>query len=371
MDAVGHLSPLARTRTRPTFNITKPASDNVDPIEFHLSDLASNFAKVWGTALPIFFDFPRYGPDAKGADGRHPVEYFFDCVRQWRILGIPVAGPETVRGPGLGYLEAVGHIAHRDGRGAGIRIPYRDFSKADTLGLLIDETLGALSLNAPMVDVFLDFEALVLLPPQEQSEEHLLSVATDAFRAINGRSFRNVILCGSSIPVQVGKLYNWNPLIIPRTTLKVWQILVEREENPPKFGDNGVIFTHDGGGGKSGPPPSRVRLSTSTDYVLCRAPRGNYRKLCASVLKRKDFDETLRAWGISELLACGTGRGNEGNATMWVSRDTNSHDEGTSAYIEKTLLKHGRTNGLTFADPESYPWLQRGLDMSARGQERS
>src|SRR5688500_12895644 len=82
MMAVGHLSPFARTRTRPTFNITKPAADNEEPVERHLSDLSAQFAKVWGTGLPIYFDFPRYSPDARVADRRHPVEYFFDCIRQ-------------------------------------------------------------------------------------------------------------------------------------------------------------------------------------------------------------------------------------------------------------------------------------------------
>jgi hypothetical protein len=364
MTAIGHLSPLAKTRTRPTFNITKPASDNAEPMEYHLSDLATRFAKVWGTRLPIYFDFPRYGPEVRVADGRHPAEYFFECVKQCRIVGIPVAGPESVRGPGFDYLDAVARIAFRDGRGAGVRIPYRNFSKADSVSLVIEETLRAISLKPESVDVVLDFEALFLLPPREQTEEHLYSVATEAFRAIKDQGFRNVVISGSNIPDQVGKEYNWNPLRVPRTLLKVWRAMAEQEANPPRFGDSGVIYTHDKDSAKSGPPPSRIRLSTDAEYVLCRAPRGSYRKLCSEVLQGKDLRSATSAWGVAEIEGCGKGRGSEGNATSWVARDTNLHDERTVALIERVLRQFNRLNGVSFADPESYPWLQVDLDIS-------
>jgi len=365
INAVGHLSPNARTRIRPTFNITKPASDNNDLIEYHLSDLAVALAKSWGTALPLFFDFPRYGPEEQATDGRHPVEYFFECVRQLQILGIPVAGPESIRGPGYAYIDAVARIAHRDGRGAALRIPYRDVNRPDALEAVIDDTLKALSLTSAMVDLFLDFEALANLHPEDRSEENLLSVATDALRAIKDKPFRNVVLCGSSIPDQVGKQYNWNPLRVPRAELKVWMTLVQRESNAVvKFGDNAVTYVYDDRSGKSGPPPCRVRLSTGTDHILCRAPRGNYRRLCSQIMKGSDFDATLPAWGAAELLACGSGRGGEGSATDWVARDTNLHLEVTTRVVESTLSRHGRLAGLSFAELEKFPWLQSGLDIS-------
>jgi len=69
MIGTGHLSPVARTRIRPTFNITRPGADDDDPVEYHLADLAHKFAKIWGTSFPLFFDFPRYAPDYKVRDG--------------------------------------------------------------------------------------------------------------------------------------------------------------------------------------------------------------------------------------------------------------------------------------------------------------
>ena len=366
INAVGHLSPNARTRTRPTFNIIKPASDNDDPIEYHLSDIASVVVKSWGTAFPLYFDFPRYGPDEKAANGRHPAEYFFDCGRQLRLQGIPVAGPVSTRGPGYGYIEAAARIAHRDGRGAALRIPYRDLVKADDLEAVVDDTLKALSLTPAMVDVFLDFEALADLSEEDRSEENLTSVATEALQVVKDREFRNLVLCGSSIPEPPGMQYNWKPLRVPRIELKVWQTLLQRNSNLQiNFGDNGVTYVHDRSG-KSGPPPSRIRLSTPTDHILWRAPKGNYRKLCSDVVKGDDFDRTLLAWGLGELYACGAGRGSEGSPTDWVARDTNLHLEGTTRFVEAALGRYGRLAGLTFADTETFPWLQSGLDTVVR-----
>lgn len=365
INAVGHLSPHARTRIRPTFGITKPRADNDDPIEYHLSDLATDFARSWGTALPIFFDFPRYGPDERINDGRHPVEYFFDCVRQLRIPGIPVAGPESIRGPGYAYLEAIARIASRDGRGAAVRIPHRELNRPNTLGNSIDDTLKALSLLPADVDLFLDLEALTTLPLEEQSENNLIAVITDALQAIRGMPFRNVILSGSSIPDQVGRKYNWNPLRVARTELKVWITLIQREWAAHlKFGDNGVTYAYDRDIEKTGPPPCRIRLSTEAEHLLCRAPRGNYRKLSNQVVKRKEFDPELPAWGIGEIGACGSGTGSEGSPTSWVARDTNVHLEGTARFVERSLAKHGRLTNVSFANPEIFPWLQSQLGAS-------
>lgn len=125
ISAIGHLSPEARTRIRPTFDIPKPKAKNKDPkdpIEYHLSDIASELAKNWGTPLSLFVDFSQYGPDEKAADGRHPVEYFLDCTRQLRLLTIPAAGPESIRGPGW--------LPQRDCAGCASRWPWGSHSAA-------------------------------------------------------------------------------------------------------------------------------------------------------------------------------------------------------------------------------------------------
>lgn len=160
--AIARLSPYARSRTRP-IDIPLSAGDEEEPIEYRLCDLAATFASSWGTLLPVYFDLSAFGPDERIADGRHPVEHLFDCIRQVRMHGVPVAGPESVRGPGYRYLEAVAHVARRDGRGAGLRIPHRELRRPDGLSAAISDTLQLLSLKAGDVVILAQPENLAYL----------------------------------------------------------------------------------------------------------------------------------------------------------------------------------------------------------------
>ena len=111
--AVGHLSPVTQTRIRPMFDLAKP--DGGESLEQHLMRAAGDFVSSWGVRLPLFIDFSRYAPDQTCANGRHACEHFFECARQLKLKAIPVAGPETHRGPGTKYIEAVAAIARADG----------------------------------------------------------------------------------------------------------------------------------------------------------------------------------------------------------------------------------------------------------------
>ena len=110
--AVAHLSPETRMRIRPMFDLSLPDDD--DALEQHLMLAADDFVLAWGVGLPIFIDLSRYGPDRVCQDGRHACEHFFECARQLRLQAIPVAGPESHRGPGATYLDAVAAVAREN-----------------------------------------------------------------------------------------------------------------------------------------------------------------------------------------------------------------------------------------------------------------
>ncbi len=357
--AIGYLSPKTRTRIRPIFDIQPRKANSKEPIEYLLSDLSREFLTNWGTTLPICFDFLRYEPDEKAQDGRHPMEYFFACARQLGIQAIPVAGPESVRGPGYGYLDAVANVARIDGRGAVVRIPFKEFSRADTFPEVLAGVLRAIGLKDIDVDLVLDFEALALLTEGARSSIGIVAIVTDALKAIEGHKFRNIVLCGSNIPEQVNQRYNWKPLKVSRVELEAWIYLLSRRGlEGIKFGDYGVLYAHGSDSNAPRQPPSRVRLSTPTHHLLCRAPAGEYRKLSAEVIRCEDFNSDFAAWGGASIYRCGVGSGGEGGATEWVSRDTNLHIEVTAKFIESQLEQSGLMAPLEFATPEPVPWNQ-------------
>jgi hypothetical protein len=281
------------------------------------------------------------------------------------MLAIPVAGPEAVRGPGYDYLEAVARIAHRDGRGAALRIPYEELSDSAKLSFAIEDSLRVLGLQPASIDLFLDFEALGMLPADARSSTAIVTAVSEAVARIGEAGFRNVIICGSSVPERVSKEYDWAALRVERAEFLAWQLLAAVADKViVKFGDYGPIYALEQDTDTPVRPPARIRFSTPTEHVLWRAPRKDYVRLCEQVVGSTDFDPDLVAWGATVLYQCARfGRG-KGGPTEWVARDTNLHVEVTARAVESALRRAGLLARLSFAEPESFAWNQAGIDQS-------
>jgi hypothetical protein len=365
----GHLSPTTLTRVRPTFEVQKPGEDEDVRLDEYLASTALDLSEAWDHRFAFFADFPRFAPDDRTPDGKHCAEYFFRCLRQHGMLGIPMTGSETVRGPGYAYLEAIAAIARVDRRGAAVRFPVDEFSDPAKLKHALTDTLQALSLEPASVDVFLDLETIAFLPQQYRSTQGLVSLLLEPLRYVTGTSFRNVIICGSCIPETVDKRYNGSAMRVERTDLLAWQVLVEMFPDVLiKRGDSGVVFALEQD--VTGPvrPPARIRLSTADEYVLWRAPRKDYQGLSEKVVESADFNGQLNAWGTTILLQCARfGRG-KGGPTEWVARDTNLSTEVTVQAMESFLSRSGRLASVAFAEAASFPWNQTLIDSGSSPQ---
>ena len=163
-DALAWLSPVGRRLTRPMLDFPEPTPKIRLSFEQSFAEKVREITTSWGTAREICLDFSRYGPDECVSDGRHVVEYVFDLARQSRLMCLPVAGPLSLRGPGIAYFEAVSRIAARDGRGIALRVPTEDFATPTVLKSVLDETLGLVSVAPRNVDVYLDAGSLGSTP---------------------------------------------------------------------------------------------------------------------------------------------------------------------------------------------------------------
>lgn len=360
---VGHLAPRTRTRVRPTFEIQKPTGDDDTPIEEYLAGMAASLLESWGSRYPLLVDFSQFGPEDRVSDGGHCAEYFFRCLRQHSMLAIPMAGPESVRGPGYEYINAVAAIARADRRGSALRIPFEELSDPRKLNHAIGDTLQVLELQSSDTDLFLDFESLSHFSADSRAAASMVSILVDVLCGVGEYGFRNIILCGSSIPERVGKEYDGHALRVSRTEFVAWQSLIETNaELLVKAGDYGVTYALEQDVNKSVRPPARIRLATATEHVLWRAPRKDYAKLCEQVVASADFDREFFAWGATMLHQCARyGRG-RGGPTEWVARDTNLHIEVTAHAMELHLRQAGRLSGVNFADAEAFPWNQTLID---------
>jgi len=361
--AAGHLNPLTLTRVRPTFEVQKQAEDAEAPLDEYLAGVAADLSEAWDHRFPLFADLPRFAPDERTEDGKHCVEHFFRCLRQYGMLAIPMTGSEAMRGPGYGYLEAVAGIAHIDGRGAAIRLHAEEFSDRAKLERALSDTLQVLALEPRLVDVFFDFESIGFLPAQYRTTEGLVALLVEPLRYVAATGFRNIIICGSCIPESVDKRYNGSAMRVERTDFLAWQVLIGMFAHVLiKRGDSGVIYALEQDTNGPVRPPARIRLSTPTEYVLWRAPRKDYVTLCEDVVRSRDFNGKLHSWGATTLLDCAQfGRG-KGGPTEWVARDTNLSTEVTVDAMESFLRRVGRFSDLRFADADSFAWNQTLLN---------
>lgn len=362
IDAIGHLSPYARLRVRPLFDIQKPRSPAKSSIEQFLADKAREIASAWGTTRPLFIDFRRYGPDENTATGFHPAEHFFECSRQLGLQAIPVTGPESERGPGDRYINAVTDIAQRGNRGAAIRLPYEALLDPGRLQDQLTQLRNAFSLPFSMIDVFLDLEALNRLSSVERSDPVLLALLFEALAAVRQFSPRTTVVCGSSLPETLGKRHEWQPVSIPRTDLLLWDaLIVGLHRELVGFGDYGVVYPFEIDPDKFVRPPSRIRLANKNEHLIFRAKSTEYRALCQSALSHESVSDLPRCWGAQQLSRSAAGAQGIGSPTDWIYRDTNVHIEATVSRIEAELRRRGLASSLEFDAPDSTPWMQESF----------
>lgn len=359
IEAIVRLSPEARARIAMVVDLPTKELDPRQTLDDYVGRFASSIAAAWGPAYPIYLDLNRYAPDHVDSKGRPIIEHLFDCVRQKNLRAIPVAG--TDRGPGVAYIDAVARIAHKDGRGAALRLAYEDFNDVDILEREIVAALKSLALPHERLDVFLDVGSIAALPLVNADEESLLHTVIEAVGVLKQFAFRNLVFIGSSVPETLPATADGKPREFVRTELRVWKELVARKALPLiHFGDTGVWNPRqlDSGGGGGGPPPARVRLPLDDRQVFFRAENSRYREICQEAMRYPGVKDLPQCWGLDTIRRCQIGAVSCETASAWVARDMNTHIEVTTRTVESNLRRNGRLEQLTLEPVQSSPWRQ-------------
>ena len=359
LTAAAHLSPYARCRVRPVFEIQVPDAAASLSLEEYLAEQAAALCDAWGTSHPVFLDLPHFGPDVKARDGSHCITFLFECLRQHRMLAIPTTGTVSVRGPGTSYLNAVATIASNDKRGAGLRLTFYEFYDQRRLVDSFDSSLSILGVDSIDVDLFLDFESLAILPHEYQTASGIAALLTELRPTLRRSGFRNVVVCGSTIPESVGKEYNDAFMHVDRTDFLAWEKYVRTIlDASMRFGDYGVIYPLEQDVTGKVNPPARIRISTPKAHFLWRADRGGYADLAKSVTKSPEFALQRESWGATAVRQSAEYGRDSGGPTEWVARDTNLHVETTTRAVELLLDDLKLLDRLEFAEENVAPWDQ-------------
>ena len=156
-----------------------------------------------------------------------------------------------------------------------------------------------------------------------------MAAYSTALIALEGRRFRNIVICASAIPNKVDSIQTGVPHRVANSEFILWsQIVGNRSTRATKFSDYGARYAHqkDGGGGSR--PPARIHLTTTERHHLYLGEPQRYRELCSAAIQNEEFSQ--QSWGTRAVRDCGA-----------VTEITAAQRSGLSA-IHICILKRSR-----------------------------
>jgi hypothetical protein len=355
--AVRSLSPTARSRLTPLFDVTVQGIGDTRAFDTYLDQRAAGVIRAWGTTRPVYVDVHDLPPDVRTTSGAAPIACLFDFLRRHAALAIPVTGTTVDRG--ADYLAEVRAVVLRDRRGACLRLADDDLAEPQLLGDAVTDVLQRLSIGPEALDIVIDLRYV-----GGRQVGVMRATTLEALYAIRqSGQFRNLVLAGSSVPEMLGRADQGAQRREPRLEWQLWlQVLATLgSEIPLGFGDHGVVYAH------FVPPkgpvkaPARIRYTTSREQVFYRAESDDYSSICRDLLASDAFSGETYSVGDHDFHRRARGHISPGSPTGWVAADTNHHLELVSAQAWHQLYESGLLDRFALRSPNLYPWLQPEL----------
>ncbi|HTQ76302.1 MAG TPA: hypothetical protein VMI74_18640 [Burkholderiales bacterium] len=358
--AIAALSPDARVRLTPVFNIPAAILKAGKTWEAYLAKRADGVRWCWEPARPFYIDVHDLDLELRTSTGRPPIEFVVSRLRDNGMFAIPVTGTEADRG--REYLLTVKGLASRYNCGVGLRLAREEMEEPRVLEQAIKDTLEIVGIGPEDCDVFLDFGYV-----GKDSSAVLEVSAQETLAVLAGiGNFRNTALGGSSIPDQLGKSDQGIVRREKRIELDAWMSISTAARGgqnriPLALLDYGIVGDHYVPPAKVMNLPSRIRYTTASDHVFRRANRSDYRELCKQLVSTSDYLGPLFSDGDRRIELSARGLAGPGAPALWAAYDTNHHLELVSEQAWSILrqLRLDRKFGL----PQSLrrPWLQAEL----------
>lgn len=220
--AVASLSSIARSRLTPLFYIPAPTPKDQSALDVYLAKCAQGIRGCQHTDFPVYVDVHDLAPDLRTPHGEQPIAYLMEQLRMRGIRGIPVTGTETTRG--MDYVHSIRDLRTNTMKGVCLRLAPDELAEPKLLYSSVSDLLGLLALEPAMADIVLDFEFV----GQEHSRiEGLRATALEALQAIcKVGQFRNIVLCGTSVPENLNKGTHGRVVRVPRVELALWKQVI-------------------------------------------------------------------------------------------------------------------------------------------------
>ncbi len=293
-------------------------------IDDHLSGVAEQIERSWGSNLPLFIDLNWIDSSERLANGRHPLAFITEQSREAGLSLIPVVGFNRDED----YIQEVRSAYQEDGLGVCIRLEDEDLLEIDER---INELLTTIDIEPRFVDLVLDFK---YISPNDH-KRNLVSLLGIMNQIPHINAWRSLVFCASSFPENLSEVSAESTVPLQRAEWLLWKELHkkrDRLERVPMYGDyaiaNPTISAID---------PRLMRMSanlryTSTnDFVISKGQsikKGGFEQMqgiCLEQVHSSNYAGETFSWGDQYIFKCAEGEESTGNAETWRRVGTNHH----------------------------------------------
>lgn len=355
--AVANLSPVARSRLTPMFDVRNTILREGKTLDQFLGERALGISQCWERERPVYVDVHDLPLDWRTSSGMQPIAYVADRLRTKGNRLIPVTG--TVLDRDLEYLATIRELISDSSDGGCLRVTRDEVNEPKLLRETLVRTIDLLRVDLDRLDVVLDFRYV-----GSDTVDRLRATALDALQVVFGvGNFRNVVVAGGSVPELLTKSDNGKVRRVPRIDVQLWTELLAHLSSvgPLSFADYGVLSAHYVPPGKAVNVPARVRYSTLTHHVFRRATRSEHGRLCKELTESEDFVGPAFSVGDQRLHRSALGLSGPGTPSTWVGYDANHHLELTSLQAWQIVQQYGHSSNFSLQAPIPRPWLQPEL----------
>jgi hypothetical protein len=353
-NALRTVSPTARARIAPLFDVLPPDPKQAKDPQAYLTKKVQGIVGCWAPDRPVYLDAHAFPLDAL-IGGMPPVAVVARGLAARGFQAVPVVGTESERG--REYIAAIRRLAVDLGTGVCVRVEREELGEPMAFAASLSQTLDLLGVSAHMVDLVLDMDYV-----GKQSTPEVSSTAREALQAATSiGDFRNTVLVGGSVPEQLPKRDTGVVRREARIELEAWQQIVSLVDLPVPFafGDFGVINPKYVKPGRPVNVPARVRYTTSREHIFLRTGRGGHGDLCRQLLAMQDeYAGAAYSAGDQRMDLAAQGLASVGNPSIWIAGDLNHHLELVSDQVWRLIQASGMSRLFALPEPRRYPWLQ-------------
>lgn len=297
-------------------------------IDEHLGLFANRLASKWENKW-AFIDLELIAPNERMIDGRHPMKFIFDEVRNRNALAIPVTGLTRDNA----YQRAVFDVLSADKSGVCIRLRFEDIQPPGFEDRL-KSLLNRFNLTPDICHLIVDLQAPKNYEPLDGFTK-MACLLIGRLPYLN--EWRTFTVCGTSFPQTMGQLKPGVHIIKRYEWLFYKRLLGQlkaRQFRIPTFGDYAIAHPeHVRKDPRLLKPAASIRYAINDAWYVVKGSnvRDNgttqYVNFCRALVRSGLFLGSGFSDAGDYISKCARGRTRPGNLPTWRRVGTNHHIE--------------------------------------------